>query len=186
MPKGVEGDQLANSGTANNISSNLVGTAGNLYGSLAPTLAAQAAAPAGYTPTEKAAMTTAGEQSAGGTQAGAVGQGALLASRTKNAGTADAAIAQSARTAGQQLSNTAVGTEVKNANLEQQQRQSALQGEEGLYSTTLGGGLNALGLSNQALGGADTSGANNPYMKLLQSGLAAGGQAAGAYYGKKP
>lgn len=183
MPKGVAGDALANSGTASATGSNLIGSAGNLYGSLAPTLAAQAAAPAGYTPTQKAAMNTAGQQSAGGTQAAAVGQGALLASRTKNAGTADAAIAQSARTAGQQASNTAVGVETKNANLQQSQRQSALNGEQNLYSTTLGGGLNALGISNNALGVANSADANNPYMKLLQSGIAAGGQAAaGAGY----
>jgi hypothetical protein len=185
MPKGVASDALANSGKANAESSGLFTNAGNIYGSLAPTLAAQAAAPAGYTPTQKAAMDTAGLQTAGGTQAAAVGQGALLASRTKNAGTADAAIAQSARTAGQQASNTAVGTEVKNANLQQQQRQSALQGEQNLYSTTLGGGMNALGLSNQSLGVADQADANNPWMKLLQSGLGAGGQAAGAYFGAK-
>lgn len=161
------------------MSSTLFNNAGNIYGSLAPTLAAQAAAPAGYTPAQKAAMTTAGEQSAGGTQAASVGQGALLASRTKNAGTADAAIAQSARTAGQQNSNTAVNTEVKNANLQQVQRDSALKDEEGLYGTTLGGSMNALGLSNSALGAADTAASNNPYMKLLQSGLASG-----ASYGK--
>ena len=114
---------------------------------------------------------------------GAVGQGALLAARTKNAGTADAAIAQSARTAGQQASNTAVGTEVKNADLQQRQRQSALGGEEGLYSSTLGGGLNALGLSNSAYAGADASGANNPYLKLLQTAMSGGATAAaGAGY----
>lgn len=185
MPKGVEADQLANSGKAGSASSNLLSNAGNIYGSLAPTLAAQVAAPGGYTPAQKAAMTTAGEQSAGGTQAGSVGQGALLASRTKNAGTADAAIAQSARTAGQQNSNTAVGTEVKNANLQQQQRQNALNGEESLYSTTLGGGLNALGLSNQALTGASNSGGmNNPWnqygMQYLKNAGAVAAAAAGA------
>lgn len=185
MPKGVEAQQLANSGTAQGENSTLMGNAGNLYGSLAPTLQAQAAAPSGYTPTQKAAMDTAGQQSAGGTQAAAVGQGALLASRTKNAGTADAAIAQSARTAGQTASNTAVGTEVKNANLEQQQRESALQGEQNLYGTTLGGGLNALGLSNSALTGANNSGGmNNPWnqygMQYLKNAGAAAAAAAGS------
>lgn len=174
MPKGVEADQLANSGTAANTSAGLLGNATNLYGSLAPTLTAQAASPSGYTGVQKAAMNTAGQQSAGGTQAGATGQGALLASRTKNAGTADAAIAQSARTAGQQASNTAVGTEVKNATLQQQQRQQALSEEGGLYGTTLGGSNAALGLSNNALSGADSSAANNPYMALLQAGLKSG------------
>jgi hypothetical protein len=183
MPKGVEAGQLGNAGTAATASSGLLGNAGNIYGSLAPTLAAEASAPAGYTPAQKAAMNTAGQQSAGGTQSAAVGQGALMASRTKNAGTADAAIAQGARSAGQQASDVAVGTEVKDADLQQRQRQQALQGEEGLYSTTLGGGLNALGLSNQAYAGADQSAANNPGLRLLLQGIASGGQAAaGAGY----
>jgi hypothetical protein len=180
VPKGVEAGQLGNAGTADSSSAGLLTNAGNLYGSLAPTLAAQAASPAGYTGVQKAAMNTAGQQSAGGTQAAAVGQGALLASRTKNAGTADAAISEGARTAGQQASNTAVGTEVKNANLQQQQRQQALQGEEGLYGTTLGGGLNALGLSNSAYSGAAQSAADNPYIGLLKSAIAAGGQVGAA------
>lgn len=179
MPKGVEKDALANSGTANANSGTLFGNAGNIYGSLAPQLQAQASAPPGYTPTQKAAMNTAGQQSAGGTQAAAVGQGALLAARTRNAGTADAAIAQGTRSAGQQASDVAVGTEVKNANLQQQQRDSAQRGLEGLYSTTLGGSNAALGISNNALSVADQAAANNPWLKLAQSGLAAGGQAAG-------
>ncbi|MGD0443629.1 MAG: hypothetical protein ABSA39_06800 [Edaphobacter sp.] len=61
-----------------------------------------------------------------------------------------------------------------------------MQGEQNLYSTTLGGGMNALGLSNSALTGADTSADNNPYMQLLQSGIAAGGQAAGGFFGGCP
>lgn len=185
MPKGVEADQLANSGTANKTSANLTSNAGNIYGSLAPTLAAEAAAPPGYTAPQKAAMNTAGQQSAGGSAAGAVGQGALLASRTKNAGTADTAIADSVRSSGKQASDVAVGTEVKNANLQQQQRQNALQGEESLYSTTLGGGLTALGLSNSALSGASNSGGmNNPWnqygMQYLKNAGAVAAAAAGA------
>lgn len=183
MPKGVEKQALANAGTGQNLQSTLSSNAANLYGSLAPTLAAEASAPGGYTPAQKAAMNTAAQQSAGGTQAAATGQGALLAARTRNAGTADAAIAQGARSAGQQASNAAVGTEVRNADLEQRQRQEALQGEQGLYSTTLGGGLNALGLSNNALGVADQSAANNPWLKLGLQAIQSGGQAAaGAGY----
>lgn len=180
MAKGVEKDQLANSGTANSMSSGLASNAGGLYGSLAPTLQAEATHPQGYTPEQTAAMNTAGQQSAGGSAAGAVGQGALLAARTRNAGAAQNAIQQSGRQASENASNTAVGTEMANANLQQKQQQAGISGEENLYNTELGGSMNALGLSNSALNGADSSAANNPWMKLAQAGIAAGGQAAGA------
>lgn len=183
VPKGVEADQLANSGTANARSAGLYGNATNLYGSLAPALTAEAVAPSGYTPAQKAAMNTAGQQSAGGTQAAATGQGALLASRTKNAGTADAAIADSARKAGALASNAALSTEVKNADLQQRQRQEGLSGLGSLYGETLGASDTALGLSNQALQGAGSSAANNPWNKLLLQGVQSGGvAAAGAGY----
>src|ERR1700743_2568467 len=148
---GVKGDELANSGTANTQSGALNANAGNLYGSLAPTLAAEASHPAGFTQSQQAAMNTAAQQSAGGANAGAVGQGALLAARTKNAGTADAAIAQSGRQASQTLRDSALKTTMANANLQQQQQQEGLRGEQGLYNTDLGASQNALGLSNQAL-----------------------------------
>ncbi|HEX7741744.1 MAG TPA: hypothetical protein VF442_04830, partial [Sphingobium sp.] len=83
--------------------------------------------------------------SAGGSMAGAVGQGALLAARTRNAGGADAAIGASARSAGRNLSQAALSTDLANAKLKEQQRQAGLTGEENLYGRTLGGRIQALG-----------------------------------------
>ena len=183
MPKGVEKDQLANSGTAGNLSNQLTTNAANVYGGLEPTLAARAATPMGYTPGQKASINTAAQQSAGGSTAGAVGQGGLYAARTRNAGAGQAAIGASNRAAGSNLSRNAVNTEVQSANLGQQNQRAALGGLQSLNSTELSGGENALGLSNQALQGADQSAANNPWMKLLQSGIAAGGQAGAAALG---
>ena len=128
-------------------------------------------------------MNTSAQQSAGGGQAGATGQGALLAARTKNAGTADAAIAQSARNQGQNLSEAALGTSKANADLQQRQQQSGISGMEGLYGTDLGASQNALGLSNSALTGANQSAANNPWMKLLMQGVQSGGQVGAAALG---
>src|SRR5580658_4748376 len=91
--------------SAQGISSGLQANSGALYGALTPQLEQEATAPTGINPTDLAAMNTAAKQTAGGTQAGAVGQGALLASRTRNKGAAASAIAQSAKTAGQQESN---------------------------------------------------------------------------------
>lgn len=136
----------------------------NQYGSLAPTLQAEATHPTGYDPATLAKMNTAAQQTAGGTQAGAVGQGALLAARTKNAGTADAAIAQSARTAGQDLSNAGLKTQMADASLKNQQQQAGLTGEQNLYNTNLGASQRALGIAASA-----------PPSAMQQLGIQAGG-----------
>lgn len=156
-----------------------------MYGSLAPTLQAEAAHPSGYSPTQLASMNTAAQQSAGGSQAATVGQGALLAARTRNAGAAQNAVGAGTRAAGANLSNAAVGTATKDANLAQQHQQQGIAGEAGLYGTDLGASENALGLSNSALtGAANSGGMNNPWaqfgMQYLKNAGAVAAAAAGA------
>ena len=177
---GVKKDAFKQYGTAAADSSTLGANAGNIYGSLTPELQAQAAHPMGYTPQQKSAINTAGQQSAGGSMAGATGQGALLAARTRNAGAGANAIQQSGRNAGDELSRVATGTEVGSANLANAQQANAQRGLEGLNATELGGSLNALGLGNQSVGIAEQADANNPWVKLAQSALAAGGQVGAA------
>lgn len=113
-------------------------------------------------------MNTSAQQSAGGSNAGAAGQGALMAARTRNAGTADAAVAQSTRQSGANLSKAALGTSMANANLQQKQQQEGISGQEGLYGQDLGASARALGLSNQALAGADKSSKQNPWTPIYQ------------------
>lgn len=178
---GVKKDAFSNYGAGASANQQLGQNAQNIYGSLAPTLQAEAAHPEGYTPQQRAAQNTAAQQSAGGSMSGATGQGALLAARTRNAGAAQNAIQQSGRQASQNLSNAAVGTETNSANLANRQQQEALSGLGNLNSTELGGSLNALGMSNQALNIANqakpsfwsqlaTTGAKN----LVNAGLDAG------------
>lgn len=171
MPKGVTKDQLANSGTADALSNQLTANAANIYGGLEPQLQAESAHPSGYSPTQTAAMNTAAQQSAGGSTAGAVGQGGLYAARTRNPGAAANAIGAGVRSAGQQLSNAAVGVQARSANLAQENQRAAQNALGGLYGTELGGAESALGLSNSALNGADQSAANNPWNKLLLAGV---------------
>src|SRR5882757_764929 len=179
---GVKKDALANSGTANAMSSDLYGNSQAAYGTLAPQLQAEITNPQGYTPAEKAAQKTAAQQSTGGSMSGAVGQGALQSARTRNAGGSAAAIGQSARTAGQNLSNAALQTETNDANLKQANRQAGLTGMQQLYGTTLGGSENALGLSNQALGVANST----PKTFWQQMATTAGTDVLGALTGQKP
>lgn len=180
MPKGVAKDALANSGTASNLSNQLTTNAANVYGGLEPSLAARASTPMGYTPAQKASINTAAQQSAGGSTAAAAGEGGLYAARTRNAGAGQAAIGASDRSAGNNLSRSAVNTEVQSADLGQQNQRGALGGLQGLNSTELSGGEGALGLSNQALSTANSADANNPWMKLLMQGIQTGGDVAAA------
>jgi hypothetical protein len=184
MPKGVAQQAGNNSATAQGLSSNLTGNAAGIYGGLEPTLQAEASAPGGYTPTQMADMNTAAQQSAGGSQAATAGAGGLYAARTKNAGAAQSAIGAGTRAAGANLSKAAVGNQVQNADLEQQQKQEGLKGLGGLYGTDLSGGESALGLSNSALNTEAQADENNPWMKLLQTGMSGAATAATGNLGR--
>lgn len=144
MSRGNEEAQKAST-SGNQFSSQLQGNTGNLYSDLVPQLQGDIAHPTGFTPQQEADMTTAAEQSAGGTQAGAVGQGGLLAARTRNAGAPAAAISEAAREAGRQLSKNTLGIKIASAGLANQKRAQALGEMGGLYGTSTSGANNALG-----------------------------------------
>jgi hypothetical protein len=185
----ARGDTTAQSGeTAALGNSNTLNTnAQGVYGSLAPTLAAEVAHPAGYSPSDEAALNTAAQQSAGGSQAAAVGQGGLLAARTRNAGAPAAAIASSARSAGQGLSQAALKIAGQNADLKNRQQQEGIAGEEGLYGTGVSGGNQALGeLANNANANTNASNASWNWAKyILDPAMqAAGSAAAGGAFGQ--
>lgn len=169
--------------TASNNSQSLMGNAGAIYSDIVPTLESQAANPQGFNPADEARMETGAMQSAGGATAGAVGQGGLEAARTRNAGAGEKAIADSARTAGQTLSKNLLGIRSANANLKNNQRQSALGDLSGLYGTTLGGSTGQLG-QVAPLVNANTQAANESWdwakFVLDPAMQAAGTAAAGA------
>jgi hypothetical protein len=145
------GQTLSNTGAANS---------SQLYGALAPELMSQMAAPSGIDPVSLAKIRTSNMQQAGGTQAGAQGAGALLAGRTRNAGSADAAIADSTRSAGQQLSEANLKTDLSNEKLKEGQRENATRGLESLYGTNTNealGGLGAVASNVNANTGAENA-----------------------------
>ena len=148
---GVKKNAFQGWGQANTQANQLGANAANIYGSLQPEIASEAAHPAGYSPQQKSAITTAGQQSAGGSMAGATGQGALLAARTRNAGAAQNAIQQAGRQSSKNLSDVATGVETGSADLAAKRQADALRAEQGLYGTELGGSQKAMGLSNEFL-----------------------------------
>lgn len=142
----ARGDNQASgaAGQSNSNANQFLGNANQLFGDVAPTLESEAANPQGFAPADEAAMETGAQQTAGGTQAGAVGQGGLLAARTGNAGAAARAVSDSSRGAGEQLSKGLLGVRNANAQLKNTQRQDALTGLQGLTGLETGASNTAL------------------------------------------
>lgn len=141
----------ANANTGSGLSKTYAGQAASTGSILTPTLNQLATNPQGFGQQTINNMNTAALQSAGGANAGTVGEGNLQAARTNNAGGFAPAAAQAGHDATAQLSDAALGVQNRNAMLQQQQRQEGIQGLEGQYATNVGAGENALGLSDNAL-----------------------------------
>jgi hypothetical protein len=134
------------SGLGNQYASQALG----VNSTLAPALTAEAVNPQGFNPTTKGQMTTAAEQTAGGSNAGAAGSAGLRAARTRNIGSGQAATADASRGASERLSQTNAGIQSEDAQLKAKQSQAGLSGLGALYGTDVNAGNNALGLANQA------------------------------------
>lgn len=166
---------------ANADAGNYAANAGNIFSDLAPTLETQIAHPAGMSPTDLAAANTAAQQSAGGAEGAAVGQGALRAARTRNAGGGAAAIGSAARGAGQALSQAALKTQLTNAEMKRQEQAQAESGLGNLFSTNVAGGNQALGeVASNVNANTNAENASWDWAKdLLDPALSAGSSAFG-------
>ena len=182
---GVSKDAFGLSGTANGLASGYNTQARNNSNILTPTLNQLATHPQGYSQQQQNNYNTAATQSIGGATAGAVGGGNQMASRTNNAGAFAPAAIQAGHDATAQLSDAALGVQNQNAQLQQQQQQEGIAGLQNMYSTNVGAGENALGLSNAALNTAisgDNSAAQRwalPFQTLAQLGQGAGSTMSG-------
>jgi len=181
----ARGSQQANAAAtaAQGISTQNNANAQALYGALAPELESQMANPAGISPADLAKMDTASKQTAGGSQAAAQGAGSLLASRTRNAGTASAAIADSTRTAGQNLSRATLGTQLANAEMKQREREAATGELGGLLGMTTGASVGALGqVANNVNANTNAENASWDWAKyIMDPMMSAAGSTAGGY-----
>ena len=96
------------------------------------------------------AMKTEGGQIAAGA-AGQGKEGAILeAARTGNTAALPSIIDAAARNSMTGETNAALGTDLANAKLKQEQQQAGAAGEMGIYDTSTARALSSLGLSNQA------------------------------------
>jgi hypothetical protein len=141
---------------ADTTAGNFATGATNISGSLVPQLQKQATNPTGYTPTQQNNMLVAGEQGAGGANAGITGQAGLQAARTHNTGALSGVLDSAARAKQQTLSQNALGVQNRQADLQQKQMSDAQKELAGLYGTDVNADIKA-----QSLVPEDLNAANN-------------------------
>lgn len=128
-------------------SANQYNDAGNqISSSLIPGLEREANNPEGFTPEEMNNQLVAGEQGAGGANAGIVGQANLNAARSRNSSGETAALDEAARDKTKQLSENALNIQDKSDELGEKKQMAAQSELGGLYGTDVEANLKAQGL----------------------------------------
>lgn len=141
--------------------------ANSLYNNLFGQYSNQATNPVGFTPTEKADMTTASEQSAGGALGAATGKGAQYAAANKNSGSFAPVLDESARNAMRTLSNNSLKVNNEDAMLKEAHRQQGLEGENRLFNTENNDVLSSLGLQTNANNSLIDAGKSGWFQNML-------------------
>lgn len=159
--RSVQSAAKKNATTSNDVASGFGSTASQIGSSLIPGLEREAQNPQGFTPVQKNNMLVASQQAVGGANSGITGQANLAAARTRNAGGFARALDEAARQKGRQLSTNALGVQNEDARVALQRQQDAQHQLSGLYGTSTGDQLKAMGLSDEAL---------NTELKAGQSG----------------
>jgi hypothetical protein len=132
--------------TASGTAAGYGGAATGIGSTLVPFEQKQLTNPSGMNPTDVNNMLVAGEQGAGGANAGITGQGNLEAARTHNTGALSGVLDQASRNKTQQLSQNALGVQNKNAQVKLGQQDEAAKALGGLYGTDVNAQLKAEGL----------------------------------------
>src|SRR5271155_5439056 len=128
--------------TANNYGSSATG----IGSTLVPFEQKQLTNPSGMNPTDINNMLVAGEQGAGGANAGITGTANLEAARTHNTGALSGVLDQASRNKTKQLSENALDVQNQNAKVKLGQQDEASKALGGLYGTDVNAQLKAQGL----------------------------------------
>lgn len=140
-------NQASNAYNTASASANQYGGAGNQIASnLIPGLEREAATPQGYTPEQLNQQLVAGEQGAGGANAGITGQANLQAARSRNTAGYTAALDAASRNKTRQLSQNALDIQNRSADVGLQRQAQAQKELGGLYGTDVNANLEAQGL----------------------------------------
>jgi len=180
--RSIQSADTQNAKTAGATAGSYGQTAGQIGGTVIPTLTQEATNPQGYTPTQANNQLVAGEQGEGGATSGVTGQAGLNAARTRNTGNLSAVLDAAQQHKGQQLSQNALGVQNQSADLAQQKQQTALKSLGGLYGVDVGAQLKSMGLQTEDENAAVTAG-NSGWLQNAEgigSTLGKMGQGAGS------
>ena len=143
------------------------GAAGDqIASSLIPGLEREANNPEGFTPEEMNNQIVAGEQGAGGANAGIAGEAALHAARTRNSAGETAALDSASRNKTRQLSENALNVKNKSAELGQQKQMTAQKELGSLYGTDTEANLKAQGLSTEDINAEVSAGKSGWFQNM--------------------
>ena len=139
----------------------------DLYGSLVPQYKQMATNPQGFGAPAIADMTTASNQSLGGSNAAAAGEAAELGASNRNLGSFAPAIAEASRAAGRQQSTNALGIKAGDIGLKQEQKQQGLAGLGGLQDQQNKNVLASLGLRDQSTNTLTEAGKSGWFQNMI-------------------
>jgi hypothetical protein len=143
--------------TAGNVGAGYGTGAATASSQLMPFLTRELNNPQGYTQQQTGSMLDAAEGGAGGSTAGLTTEANLASARDRNSGGFSGALDNAARTQDKTLAGTSEGIAANNANLQQQQQQSAASGLANQQGMDQSAQLKAMGLEAPDLNAANSS-----------------------------
>jgi hypothetical protein len=180
---GISSAAQRNATTAGDIGAGYGADAGVVNANLLPFLTRQLNNPTGYTQAQRGNMLTAAEAGSGGSNAGLNTEAALATARSRNPGSISGGLAEAARQKDKANASTAEGIEANNANVQQQQQQSAAEGLGRMYGQDTDAQLKAMGLQNEDLNTAASTYGTGSWLQGLNqiagTGLKLGAMGAG-------
>lgn len=173
--------------TAGSTASQYGSAASGINSTLTPFLTRELTNPQGFTQGDLTQMLNYAEAGAGGANSGITGQANLEAARTRNASGFSSALDDAARQRSKALASTSEGIGAENAQLKQQQQQSAAKQLQGLYGTDTSAMLDSMGLQNQDINTEIKAGQSGWFQNLNQMlQTIEGGASAAGGLGWKP
>lgn len=158
MARGPQQAAMNAAKTAGSTGANYGTSATGISDTLVPQLQAEATGDIGYTPQQQNNMLVAGEQGAGGANAGVVGRAGLLAGRTRNSAATSGILDEAARDKTRQMSTNALDVANRSADLAQKKQAGAQSELSGLYGTDVSAQLRAMGLMPEDVNAASEAG----------------------------
>lgn len=161
--------------TAGDVGAGYGADASTINSQLLPFFTRELNNPMGYSQQQKGSMLAASEAGGGGATAGLTTEANLASARNRNSGGFSGALDEAARERQKALSANSLGIENKNADLQQQQQQSAASGLSNMYGQDTEAQLRAMGLIPQDINaGANATSATPGWMSGLKDLMGGG------------